>query len=107
MRERWLIAGLAVALLLAGIFVARAVNMGRRAHSGVENIRPWMSVPYLAHSRHVPQIVLWKALGMTPHGHDRRPIGRIAHELQIPADDAIAKLQAAIDEAQKHPEAKP
>ncbi len=77
--------------------------MSRRAHAGEEGIRPWMSVPYIAHSQGVPQKTLWEALGIPPHGHDHRPLARIAREKKKRVEDLIAKLRKAIGPARKTP----
>lgn len=90
-------------LALAGVFVLRAFHAGWRVHGASEPIRPWMSVPYVAHSRHVSTGLLWTALGLPPHAHDRRPIGRIAREQNRPVDEVMEKLKTAIDHAPKAP----
>lgn len=103
LRESWMILALLGFLGIAGVFILRAYSSGRHAQGNAEQIRPWMSVPYVAHSRHVPSAVLWSALGIPPHRHDRRPIGRIAREQKRPVDDVIATLKQAIDRAPKAP----
>lgn len=91
--------GLAVALVLVFVLAAflafRAVQAGVRAR-GDEPIRPWMTVPYVAHSHHVQQDALWNALGIPPHRHDHRPLGRIARDQNLRVGDLIATLKGAI-----------
>lgn len=82
--------------VVAALLTFHAVALTRRAHGRQEPLRSWMTVPYIAHSKHVPQEVLWDALGLPPHLHDRRPIGRIAREQRRSLDAVVSKLQEAI-----------
>src|SRR5438128_10023953 len=97
-RKQWFaVAVLAVVLLITSLFAVRTV---RRAvywsfHRD-ETIRPWMSVPYVAHSYRVPPHVLYEALGIPHPPHDRRPIRELAHEQNRPAEELIAVLEKAI-----------
>jgi hypothetical protein len=90
---------LVASLAVAAIFASRAVHDAKSAKSEFESIRPWMSVPYIAHSRHVPPGVLWKALGIPPHVHDRRPLIRIARDQGRPVEELTAALHSAIANA--------
>ncbi len=58
---------LAFALALAGTFVFayRAGREARHIHAANEPIRPWMSIPFIAHAHHVPR-------GRTVPGNRRR-----------------------------------
>jgi hypothetical protein len=80
--------------LLAVRTVRRAVHW--RTHRD-ETIRPWMSVPYVAHSYRVPPNVLYQALGIPPQTHDRRPLKQIAREHNRSVDEIISVLKDAID----------
>jgi hypothetical protein len=95
-----LVLALLASLAVAAIFATRAVHYAKRTQTEFESIRPWMSVPYIAHSKHVPQRVLWKALGIPPHTHDRRPLARIARDQGRPVEELITLLLNAITEAQ-------
>lgn len=95
-----LVLALIASLGVAAIFATRAVHYARRTRTTLETIRPWMSVPYIAHSKHVPQATLWTALGIPPHAHDRRPLARIARQQGRPVDELIAALKTAIAKAQ-------
>jgi hypothetical protein len=97
----WLRIALALTLALAGVLAFRAFNFGNRVHGSDEPIRPWMTVPYIAHSRHVPQNVLWGALGLPAHLHDHRPIGAIARKQGRPVADVISSLKSAIEREPK------
>jgi hypothetical protein len=95
----WLRIALLATLALAGILAFRAFEFGGRVHANEEPIRPWMTVPYIAHSRHVSQNVLWAALGLPSHLHDHRPIGRIARQQGRPVADVVSALKSAIEHA--------
>jgi len=100
--RRALVIGLAFLLAITGTFVF-AYRAGLRArHIRMENepIRAWMSIPFIAHTHHVPAAVLFHAIGVQPHEpHDRRPVRRIAHDLNRPVPELMAQLQRAIDAA--------
>ena len=109
-RTQWLIVfALVLVVALTGLFAVRTV---RRAvywsfHRD-ETIRPWMSVPYVAHSYRVPPHVLYEALGIPHPPHDRRPIRELAHEQNRPAEELIAILEKAIaHERELHPNSSP
>jgi len=97
-RKQWFaIVGLALVLLITGLFAVRTVRRAVywRLHRD-EVIRPWMSVPYVAHSYRVPPHVLYEALGIEPQPHDRKPIKEIAREQNISVEQLITTLQGAI-----------
>lgn len=99
---------LAFVVAIAGTFVF-AFRAGRRArHLRAENepIRAWMSVPFIAHSHHVPPTLLFQAIGVEPRQpRDHRSVRRLAHDLNRPVPELIAQLQRAIDAA--HPPGSP
>jgi hypothetical protein len=98
--------GLAFLLAIAGTFIF-AYKAGQRArHIRTENepIHAWMSVPFIAHTHHVPTSVLFKAIGVQPQApHDRRSVRHIARDINRPVPDLIAQLQRAIDAALRSP----
>jgi hypothetical protein len=97
--------GLAFLLAITGTFVFayRAGRHARQIRSENEPIRGWMSVPFIAHTHHVPANVLFQAIGVVPREpHDRRSVRRIAHDVKRPVGELIAQLQRAIDAA-AHP----
>ena len=96
-RRRWVF-GLAflVALAITSMFAMRAMRAASHLRGGDEPIRPWMSVPYIAHAYGVPRPILFEALGIPPDQRDRRPIMRIAREQGRPVDLVIGDLMAAI-----------
>jgi hypothetical protein len=99
MNRRWLKIALAATLALAAVLAFRAFHLGGHVRGTDEPLRPWMTVPYIAHSRHVSQDLLWTALGIPAHLHDHRPIGRIARQQKRSVADVITTLQSAIEHA--------
>lgn len=99
-----LVIGLAFVLAIAGAF-AFAFRAGRQARYlrfQNEPIRAWMSIPFIAHSHHVPAGVLFQAIGVQPRQpHDRRSVRHIAHDLNRPIPEVMAKLRQAVDAASR------
>ncbi len=105
--QQWLVLGLFLAALgVAGLFGVRAFRRAAywRAHRDVV-IRPWMSVPYVAHSYRVPPRVLYEAVGLKPQPQpDRRPLRLIAREQNRAVEELVGALQEAIArEREAHP----
>lgn len=101
--------GLAFLLAIAGtfFFAYRAGKQARHIRSANEPIRPWMSIPFIAHVRHVPAPVLFQAIGVQPDPHDRRSVRHIARDLHRSVPDLTAQLQHAVDAAGHPPEKRP
>jgi hypothetical protein len=78
------------------IFAFRAGRYARRLHFENEPIRPWMSVPFIAHTHHVPAALLFSAIGVEPQPHDRRPLEIIARQQHRPVDDVVRDLERAL-----------
>ena len=96
--QKWMVLGaLALVILVTGLFAVRTVRraMFWRTHRD-EVIRPWMSLPYIAHSYRVPPRVLYQALGIPPQPHDRRPLKQIAREQNRSVDEITSILLDAI-----------
>ena len=97
-RKQWFaVAVLALVLLITSLFAVRTVRrtVYWRLHRD-EAIRPWMSLPYVAHSYRVAPHILYEALGIPPQPHDRRPIKEIAREQNISAEQLITTLEKVI-----------
>jgi hypothetical protein len=90
--------GFVLSVALIGVSIVRSVHMVSRMHEG-EPIRPWMTVPYVAHAYRVPVSPLYQALGLPPRQHDRRPLVEIARLQHRPVQDVIADLQRAVAQA--------
>ena len=104
--RRTLAVGIAFVLAITGTFVF-AYRAGRRArhiHAENEPIRAWMSVPFIAHTHHVPTSALFQAIGVVPReSRDRRSVRQIARDMNRPVAEVIAQLQRAIDAAAQPP----
>ncbi len=104
--RQWVaLSALVLVLLVTGLFAIRTVRRAIywRLHRD-EVIRPWMSVPYVAHSYRVPPPVLYDALGIPHPPHDRRPIKEIAKQQNRSIEEVVATLQSAIArERAEHP----
>jgi len=98
------IAALVLVLLVTGLFAVRTFRRAIywRMHRD-EVIRPWMSLPYVAHSYRVPPQVLYEALNIEHPPRDRRPIRQIAKEHNRPVDEVIGTLNEAIARSRQHP----
>jgi hypothetical protein len=108
--RRTVAVGLAFVLAITGtfLFASRAGRRARQIHTANEPIREWMSVPFVAHTHHVPASMLFQAIGVRPQEpHDRRPVRRIARELNRPVPELIGQLQRAIDAAAQPPGGQP
>ena len=90
------------------IFAYRAGRNARRLRWENEPIRPWMSVMFIAHTHHVPPALLYRALGMQPQTHDRRPLRLLAREEHRPVADLILDIERALAAAgHTHPAVEP
>jgi len=108
--RRTLAVGLVFLLAMAAavVFASRANRRARQMRTANEPIAAWMSVPFIAHTHHVPASVLFQAIGVHPKDpKDRRSVRRIAHELNRPASSLVAQLQHAIDVATNPPGGQP
>jgi hypothetical protein len=104
-----------LSLALGIVFVIRAVRPAVYWHYHQdEPIRGWMTMGYVAHSYHVPPVVLHQALGL-PEKPDRRPLREIAKAQNRSMDEITTALLGAIARARRpyppspplHPEASP
>jgi hypothetical protein len=95
----------ALVLAIAGIFVfsVRVGRHARRMHWKNEPIHPWMSLPFIAHTHHVPVEALYQAIGVPYREHDRRPVRAIARAEKKPVDELIRELEGAVAKAGKGP----
>ncbi len=86
----------AAALSLLVFFGYRAVRHARFLHSEEQPIHSWMSVPFVAHTHHVPKEVLFDAIRVDPRERDHRPLRTIARQQKRPVDAVIRDLENAI-----------
>jgi hypothetical protein len=107
--KRIVLLTLAFVLAIAIVFVF-GYRAGRHAHLmrwANSPIRPWMSVPFVAHSHHVPVEPLFDAIGVQPNPRDRRSLRRIAREKNRPVEDLVRQIDAAIARTRGVPAATP
>ena len=78
------------------IFGHRAARHARYMRWENQPIHAWMSVPFVAHTHHVPKEILYAAIGVAPRDGDRRPLRAIARLQQRPVDEVIRDLEKAI-----------
>jgi hypothetical protein len=106
----WVLSVAFVLIVLAtGLFAVRTFRRAVywRLHRD-EVIRPWMSIPYVAHSYRIPPKVLYEALSIDHPPHDHRPLREVAQQQKRSVDDVIAILQNAIaHERALHPPGQP
>jgi hypothetical protein len=98
--------GLAFVLAIAGIFVfaSKASRRARQIRTENEPIHAWMSVPFIAHTHHVPASVLFQAIGVQPREpHDRRSVRHIARDQHRPVTEVMRELERAIAAAARPP----
>jgi hypothetical protein len=96
--QKWIaVVAFALVVVATGVFAVRTVRraMYWRLHRD-EVIRPWMTIPYVAHSYGVPPHILYQALGIPPQLHDRRPLKQIARAHNRSVDEVITVLHEAI-----------
>lgn len=69
--------------------------------TGLRDVRPWMSVRYIANSSGVPEADIFAALGLPAEGNQHKPLGMLADELKYPGGlRALTEaIQAALSEA--------
>ncbi len=95
-REWLLVLGFLLSLGVTGVFAVRSFQAASALHHD-QPIRPWMTVPYVAHSYHVPASGLYSALGLSAaRPRDRRTLAEIARSQGRPVGQVIAELQQAI-----------
>lgn len=96
---------LAIALVLTvGVAFVFGYRVGRHAHRlrwQNEPIRAWMSIPFIAHTHHVPAAKLYDALGVPANKRDKRSIRHIADDQYRPVNEVIRDVERAIREV--HP----
>lgn len=94
--QQWLfILGFVVSLAIVVAFALQAFRHAPRRRAD-EPIRSWMTIPYVSHSYHIPEYVLYQALGLPLIPRDRRPLTVIARQQKRTVASLIAALQEAI-----------
>ena len=95
--NKLLVIAFAVALSLTVVFGIRttAFLIYWSNHQNVP-VAGWMSAGYVAKSYRVDIETVRKSLGLDPDRHDRRPIGRIAADRGVPAEELIRQVNEAL-----------
>ncbi len=101
-RAAWLVIALALAIGVAGLLTLHTIRHAIHMRRATEPVRPWMSIPYIAHSHRVPAPQLYEAVGLPFDRHDHRPLWRIARQVNRPVDQLIASVEAVIAHAHGH-----
>lgn len=95
-----LVLGFCLAIAATFFFGYRADRTARHIRLQNEPIRSWMSVPFVAHTYHVREDLLFQAIRVPPNPRDHRPIRDIARAEKLPASELIHELQNAIANAE-------
>ena len=90
-----LVLGLLLSVAVVVVFAARAMQQMHVRQSD-EPIRPWMTIPYVARSYHVPARILYAAIGLPENSRDRRPLIALARAQNRGVNVLIAELHTAI-----------
>ena len=95
-RKVILVLALVLAIAVTFVFGVRVGRHARRMRWQNEPIHSWMSLPFIAHTHHVPVKALCEAIGVPFQEHDRRPVRAIARAENKPAADLIRELESAV-----------
>jgi hypothetical protein len=95
--------GFCVAIAATFFFAFRAGHTARHFRGQNEPIRGWMSVPFIAHSRHVREEPLFRAIHVQPDPRDRRPLRDIARSENLPVGELIRELDQAVASTARGP----
>lgn len=88
--------GFCLAIAATFFFTFRAGHTARHIRGRNEPVRAWMSVPFVAHSHHVREEPLFRAIHVQPNPRDHRPIRDIARSEDVPVAELIHELDRAI-----------
>jgi hypothetical protein len=97
LRSLLLVTGFFLAITATFFFSYRASRTARHVRWQNEPIQPWMSVPFVAHTHHAREELLFGAIHVEPNPRDHRPIRDIARAEHVPVNRLIQDLQAAIE----------
>lgn len=98
--QRTLLAlGFCLAIAATFFFAFRAGHTARHIRGQNEPIQAWMSVPFVAHTRHVREASLFQAIHVRPDPRDHRPLRDIARAENLPVGELIRELDQAITQS--------
>jgi hypothetical protein len=92
-----------LAIAATFFFGYRAGRTARHIRLQNEPIKSWMSVPFIAHTYHVKEDLLFEAIRVSPNPRDHRPVRDIARAEKLPSAELIRELQNAIANGGKAP----
>jgi hypothetical protein len=90
------------ATIIAAVTTLKAIQQFRQQHAltasgDVSTIRPWMTVPFIAHVYHVPENYLYQSLRISnPQPVRQATLRVLADRSNRPVNDVIHDLQKAI-----------
>jgi hypothetical protein len=94
-----LVLGFCLAIAATFFFAFRAGHTARHFRGQNEPIQAWMSVPFIAHTRHVREEPLFRAIHVSPDPGDHRPLRDIARRENLPVAELIRELDQAVASA--------
>jgi hypothetical protein len=96
-RRRYLLLGALVLALFVTLFFGTRAFRRLIGPPRDEPIRGWMNIPYIAHSYRIPPDRLLQALDLpNEKPPTKKPIDRIARDLNLSTDEVIKRLEEAI-----------
>jgi hypothetical protein len=109
----YLVAGVAIALIIALLFGGRAAwRLGHRLagppppprQTDVSQIADWMSVPYVSRAYRVPESELYRALGVEPEGRRVHSLRDLARDTGRSSDEVVEVVRETVSAWQaEHP----
>jgi hypothetical protein len=99
------VVSLSLVVAVTFFFAYRVENTARHIRWQDEAIKTWMSVPFIAHTHHIREELLFQAIRVKPNPRDHRPIRDIARAEKLPAAELVRELQHAIVNADTAPKA--
>ena len=99
MKRKVMLAGFKVAALLTAFFVVRTVFFAVHLMDpdrGLYPVEGWMTPRYISRAYDIPREDLMTILHLAADDKPRLPLKRLAAGRNIPLDDLIAEIEAAI-----------
>ncbi len=91
-----------VAVVFTTLGTVRAIQSLQQQHmlakaGDVSTIRPWMTIPYIAHTYHVPESYLYNSLHISnTHTSKHMPLHALAAHYQRPISSIVHDVQKAV-----------
>lgn len=90
------------AVVITTLGTVRAIQSLQQQHTlakagDVSTIRPWMTIPYIAHTYHVPESYLYNSLHISDtHTSKHMPLHTLAAHYQRPVSSIVHDVQNAV-----------